>query len=83
MPEGSYTFELVNWDDKGNRSVSVTIAAEIVGDRYRSSFRNRQIPIPIPIPTLNLILNPIASMLCLVMTSMLFFCEDNKILSIK
>jgi hypothetical protein len=46
IPAGSYTFEFINWDDKGNnRSISVTSAVEILGETFTSSFRNRQIAI--------------------------------------
>jgi hypothetical protein len=45
MPEGSFSFEFINWDSEGNRSVSLSASAEIPGDRYRATFNNRPIDI--------------------------------------
>jgi hypothetical protein len=43
VPEGTYSFEFINWDSEGNRSVSVIVSAEILGDKYKSSLFNRSI----------------------------------------
>jgi hypothetical protein len=43
IPEGSYTFEFLNRDSEGNRSVSVTAPVEIPGDKYIASFSNRSV----------------------------------------
>jgi hypothetical protein len=45
IPEGNYTFEFRNLDGKGNRSVSVSLAVDVPGDRYKASFRNRPIAV--------------------------------------
>jgi hypothetical protein len=43
FPEGSYTFEFINWDAEGHCSVSLSTTVEVIGDRYKSSLRNRPI----------------------------------------
>jgi hypothetical protein len=46
FPEGSYTFEFINRDDEGHRSISVnTATVEIIGDRYMENMHTRPIAI--------------------------------------
>jgi hypothetical protein len=45
FPEGSYTFEFINLDAEGHRSLGVSTTIEVIGDRYRSGLRNRPISI--------------------------------------
>ena len=42
FPEGSYTFEFINLDSEGNRSVGTEQTVEVIGDRYRANLRKRQ-----------------------------------------
>lgn len=41
MGEGTYTFEVYTYDNKGNRSVSVSSIANVYGDNYNTTLVNR------------------------------------------
>jgi hypothetical protein len=45
FPEGSFSFEFINWDEAGNRSVSIGTTVEVFGDRYKTGLRNRPIAV--------------------------------------
>jgi hypothetical protein len=45
FPEGNFTFEFINWDSEGNRSISVGAMVEVPGNGYIESLRTRVITI--------------------------------------
>jgi len=43
LPEGTYVFEIVTFDQKGNKSVKVEAIGRVYGDRYEQSLLSRPI----------------------------------------